>query len=225
MPVDRAARDRLAAVLAQYMRGEADNFALDEAAAGVKTDDEAVLRLGRELWFAYDDLKRHSVSADRRLWEALRRTIAFLRSDIPLPSEKPTRRRWLHPGQLWGVAAFGSIVVAAAGAWNGPDLCWFLPGIAVGVPFTVRSMWRSSEDDSPTDSCYPFASETDWRAHEHLVLAERLPPFDPAVHDRPVRDSVVSFIMLLPFALFLAPLAALFSLLPRKEAVGPGPTA
>src|SRR5687768_12810601 len=108
MPIDRAARDRLASVLAQYMRGEADNFALDDAAAGVETDDEAVLDLARLLWFAYDDSKRHLVCADRRLWEALRRTIAFLRSDLTLPPKKHTQRRWLHPGQLWGLAALAS---------------------------------------------------------------------------------------------------------------------
>ena len=216
MPLDRAARDRLAAILAQYMRGEVDNFALDEVAMDAESDDDAVHAIGTGLWCTYDDFRRHTVRADHRVWETMRRTVAFLKTDLDLPQPKPKRRRWLHREQLWGVGAAAAIAAAALGAGRGSDLWWLLPGVAIGLPFTAWPHLLADNTDDQADRSYPFGDEAAWRAHEPLLAEERLPSFDAVVHDRPVRGRISSFMISLPASLTLAPLIALFMLIPRR---------
>src|SRR5262245_53058858 len=88
--IDRAARDALADALAAYMRGEIDNFAFDDVAMGVRTDDRSVLLLGQALWFHYDDIKLHKVSATPEAWDFFRRVIAFLKCDRVLEVHEVT---------------------------------------------------------------------------------------------------------------------------------------
>jgi hypothetical protein len=37
---------------------------------------------------------------------------------------------------------------------------------------------------APVPRFWPFATESDWRAYEHLLPAWDLPPYDPAAHSR-----------------------------------------
>lgn len=83
--VDREERLKAIDALAKYMRGEIDNFALDDATFSVGWKDKTIEEISHEIWFSYDDLKRHKVSVSRPGWQLFRRCIAFLQSDLELP--------------------------------------------------------------------------------------------------------------------------------------------
>lgn len=70
-------RTKAANTIAAYLRGEADNFALDK--------DETIWQIGLVLWGSYDDIKRHTVSLSRQEWKLFRRCTAFLQTDLELP--------------------------------------------------------------------------------------------------------------------------------------------
>ena len=137
MSVDRAARDRLASALAAYLRGEADNFAVDDAGLGSPWTDDATLRsIQSGVWLAYDDLKSHPVSATPGLWEALRRTIAFLRSDLEFRTPPWGRNRW-QARQSIGLAALLVLSASVCLAFTQSTAWLLLPGFTVGLPMLV----------------------------------------------------------------------------------------
>ncbi len=79
IPNDRA---KVAETIAAYLRGEIDNFALDDATMGYTGNDKSITAIALGLWPAYDDVKRHKVSLNRPCWKAFRRCIAFLQTDL-----------------------------------------------------------------------------------------------------------------------------------------------
>lgn len=81
MPVDRANRDRAAAAIAAYLRGEIDNFKLDDETLGLRTRDRAVIDTSLGVWLLYHDIKRHTVRCSPEAWAFLVRCVAFLRTD------------------------------------------------------------------------------------------------------------------------------------------------
>jgi hypothetical protein len=83
--VVREDREKAAAIIAAYLRGEVDNFALDDATMGYTGKDESIRWIGLGLWPAYDDIKRHRVSLNKKGWQVFRRCIAFLQTDLELP--------------------------------------------------------------------------------------------------------------------------------------------
>ena len=99
-------RGRLAAALIGYMRGQIDNFGLDDAASDVIRDDGSLTPVFLALWFTYDDCKRHSVSVDRRTWKGLRRMVAFLLSDEPMP---PDRVLKVTPSSMWPFPTWAAV--------------------------------------------------------------------------------------------------------------------
>ena len=85
--VVRADRLKVIDALAKYLRGEIDNFALDDAIV-FRTSDKTLARITGDIWFSYDDIGRHHVSVDRRGWQSYRRCIAFLQTDLELPTNR-----------------------------------------------------------------------------------------------------------------------------------------
>ena len=219
--IDRPARDRVASALVAYLHGEIDYCALDEATQTIKTDDPAVRLFASGLWFLYDDLKSHPVSTTPEAWEGLRRMIAFLRSDLPLPraAAHPYRRQL----RVVGWVDVGAILTAGTLAWVTANAWWLLlPGALVGLPVTAWSLLRDGHNDPLP--YYPFESEADWRRHERLLDADRLPPYDPARHARPIRGKVSAAAMYVAsvptfifWALVAAPLLAPLTMLRRTD--------
>jgi hypothetical protein len=222
-PIDRAARDALADALAAYLRGEINNFSLDEIAMGKRAEDQTVMRLGRELWFHYDDVKPHNVSATREEWEFFLRIVAFLKSDrvledVGAASEDAIRQRRL------GFAALGITGAAVAlGVWF--SAWWLLlPGATLGTWLAVQSLLAGAT--TPTSSsldpkCFPFPSEESWLAAAPLVDAFSLPAYEPSIHGRPIRKrSVLSWILSLPGTLLcivaIIPLLMIIRLFHRR---------
>ncbi len=83
--IDRTARQAAASAIAAYMRGEVDNFALDDALSN-RWADPSLNRIAQELWFTYDDCKSHPISVSRDGWQLHKRCIAFLSSNYELPT-------------------------------------------------------------------------------------------------------------------------------------------
>jgi hypothetical protein len=85
MPINREYRDRIADAVESYLRCEIDNYALDEVLSSVKTDDTTCQRIAEQMWYLYDDCKRHrnegKLKVQSRDKEAIERWLILLRSD------------------------------------------------------------------------------------------------------------------------------------------------
>jgi hypothetical protein len=67
------------------------------------------------------------------------------------------------------------------------------------------------------DACAPFENELQWQRHQDVLIAERLPVYDRAVHAKPVRNKLISAITLIPATLIwlaILPMVSLLFLLP-----------
>ena len=141
MRVDRPNRDRIANAIAAYLRGEIDNFALDDLTRELDTDDNSLFRLSLMTWPLYDDVRRHTVHASPEDWNFLIRCVAYLRTDLeftasyeapanccPFPSDElwlahrrlvdddriPSHDSERHACKFPPRAARGTLIVAAA---------------------------------------------------------------------------------------------------------------
>jgi hypothetical protein len=98
MSIDRANRDMIADGIERYLRCEIDNYELDDIHFNGK--DRAAYEICQEVWFFYDDFKRHKNKGKYKLPESdearLRRWVLFLRSDSEWPIDEPDRR-WKKP--------------------------------------------------------------------------------------------------------------------------------
>lgn len=91
MPLDHPNRTRAANVLAAYLRGEIDNFKLDDETLGLRTPDQTLIKISIQIWRFYDDVRRHTVHASPQAWDYLIRCVAYLRSDLEETGDCETR--------------------------------------------------------------------------------------------------------------------------------------
>jgi hypothetical protein len=94
--VDRPNRDRAAGAIAAYMRGEIDNFRLDDETLSLDTDDRSLRDVALWIWHYYDDIKRHKVHASPDVWEVFGRCVVFLRTDLEWPARKARAHDWRY---------------------------------------------------------------------------------------------------------------------------------
>lgn len=90
MPVDRQARMTLQIAIVAYMSGAIRTFAFEDQYSPCRdSPDESVRYIVRQIEFMHDFLVDHPISVGSDGWEALRRTVAFLGTDMELstPSE------------------------------------------------------------------------------------------------------------------------------------------
>src|SRR3712207_5585268 len=90
--VDRAARDKLADAMVRYTKGEIDNFELDDQVFRDPGDDRTLADISLGVWLFYDDIKVHTATFGPEGWEAWRRLIAFLKSDLVFERKRRDRR-------------------------------------------------------------------------------------------------------------------------------------
>jgi len=198
------------------MRGEIDNVAFDEEVFQPAKGDASLVSIQSSLWFLYDDITRHRITADQEQWELLRRTIAFLKTDLHLPPPKVHwARRYIQRG--FALYAVTILVVAAYLAFTRSRYWLLLPGAAVGVPLTSYVMLgRQFRRDDKLDAHFPFATSQEFDRYMPLADDEAIPSFDPAIHSQPIRSSFASWIMTtcsLPVVVFvLSPFTALIPL-------------
>lgn len=109
MEIDSVLREKLAAALAAYLRGEMLSDALDAVVWDVHdapTADREVREIALAIWSVYDDFVDHPVCVNEQEWQALRRYLAFLKARVPLRADAdyrpfPSRAAWPeHEGLL-----------------------------------------------------------------------------------------------------------------------------
>lgn len=105
MSVDREAREEIRQALISYMAGEIKSFDFDDHISRFRwakaTDDGSVRQICDELWRTYDDFIDHPISVTHEGWLALRRTVAFLTTDLQ-SEDKPSKDAWpFHNREEW----------------------------------------------------------------------------------------------------------------------------
>ncbi len=97
MAIDRPAREVVLNALLQYMRGETRSYGFDDRITPYfnrkGTADEGLRQIANALWRIYDDFIDHPISVTAEGWEALRRTLAYLQTDLELAKNCP-RQTW-----------------------------------------------------------------------------------------------------------------------------------
>lgn len=83
MTIDREARTVLRTALVRYMSGAIRTFAFeDQYSPCGESRDESVQVIVRQVWCRHDELIDHPISVTQEGWESLRRTVAFLGTDL-----------------------------------------------------------------------------------------------------------------------------------------------
>jgi hypothetical protein len=163
------------------MRGEIDNFELDDRIARIPRHDRAIRKFCFTLWFTYDDLKSHRIHMSAAGWDMLRRMLAFLRSD--LEHEDPegnllTRfvRKALSAVYL---LILGAVLYWLWGRWWTLTAAWWFVGAIVYGLIALNSRLSGASENN-TAQMYPFRDQQQWEANQHLLQGLELPHYDPA---------------------------------------------
>ena len=70
MPIRREDRERVADAIQGYLASEIDNFQLDDALFKADLEDRAACEIAGEVWFFYDDFRRHKNEKKHKILEA-----------------------------------------------------------------------------------------------------------------------------------------------------------
>jgi len=83
MMVDRAARDKMAALIEEFSNGKISAFAFDDAISQIQseTGDITVHNSAGALWFLYDDCDDHKFDGGKETWDYMERLRLILLSD------------------------------------------------------------------------------------------------------------------------------------------------
>jgi len=89
MTVDRRARTALRNAIVAYMSGQIRTFAFEDQYSPCRaSSDESVQEIVRQVWYIHDELIDHPISVLSEGWEGLRRTVAFLGTDLEIVSRE-----------------------------------------------------------------------------------------------------------------------------------------
>lgn len=95
--IDREARNKLAEQIRHFVAGLKDNFEFDDSVWSIRTKDVGAARIRQEMWYVYDDVRRHKLRGEWALSQTQKavilRCILFLKSDCEY--------RW--PRKYWDV--------------------------------------------------------------------------------------------------------------------------
>ncbi len=110
--IDREARNKLAEAIRHFVAGLKDNFEFDNFVWSIRTKDAGVARVRQEMWYVYDDIRRHKLKGELALSEKQKETISrfilFLKSDVEY---RWPQKHWEVPfARLFlGIFTFGLI--------------------------------------------------------------------------------------------------------------------
>jgi hypothetical protein len=188
MALDRANRDAVALVLADFLRGQVPARALDGRLQALPVDmsepdpdDDQALHVLLLDWFA---LTGGGKTLGRPEWEHLRRHLALLRSDLepalPVSAEGNDLALLSRLARRHLLGLLLSAGLSLLLGW------WLLlAGWVAVTPLFFVMLWLHSRRRPPAPAparFAPFADEGQWQAHQHLLQGLDLPAFDPAVH-------------------------------------------
>jgi hypothetical protein len=182
MPVDRRLRDELAQVLAAQMR---DGTSPDELLARVKrihhdlespsagAVDYGALEIADEVIVPLECGQGTQSLDTPRAWEAQRRWMAFLLSELPSAASSRRNRNAAvrePPRRLARVLLLVMLLSLAAWPWVGryPFVaCWIISPLIWLLMTTARN--------GRAKRAWPFESESQWLSHEPLLAKLDLP--------------------------------------------------
>jgi len=153
--VDRDGREKVSSALVSFLSGEIDNLDFHDRINEFHTNDESLRNIRFGLYFLYDDFKSHPISVSREGWDFLRRTVAFLKSDLvrlgPVRSTSDVHERQ-ERNRLRGWIALASIAVAVMLAWSITPWALLLPGLTVGLPVLIEAQFTGDESSEQRHS-------------------------------------------------------------------------
>jgi hypothetical protein len=184
MAVDRNARDAVSDILVAFLRCEADLQAtIDKVEAYCQdhnedaTNDTYLKELLESLWAG---LSRDGLS--QRWWEAMRRELAFLQTDLqkpewpPYPPGPPDTLPFVY----WHLLALSAALALSwfAGWWLFIGV-WAAAGTFGMVHFQLQDHGTAGRAEwSRLLAYHPFLNEEEWLAHEKLLDRFQLPTYE-----------------------------------------------
>lgn len=221
--VDREARDKMEALIRDFMEERLTSFKVDDLCFEIKksTRDPVVVETADTFWLFWDDFQDHKFIADKEDWQLLNRLRLLLQSDAELEFE-PGRRTW-----DWTQAAAVAGLLGFAGmAWR---LGWGEHLNIYGIPFGVLSMgiaWirnrRQQAEEARLENkpeTLPFSSYGNLRLIRRQVPGFLRLPYPATLAGRRLRNRWVERIMLLPCGvawLICSPVPLFFQTLPGR---------
>ena len=102
MTVDRDARTNLQSAIVAYMSGAIRTFAFEDRYSSCRAStDESVQAIAKQVWYLHDDLVDHPISVRSEGWEALRRTVAFVGTDMNIATSSKCDFWPFHDESQW----------------------------------------------------------------------------------------------------------------------------
>jgi hypothetical protein len=197
MAIDRINREAVAQALASFLRGELplNNLLERVEEALLETDPDSADRGLGELWGDLERLTWSGAWLDRAVWERLRRSLAYLRSELePPPAFSAYSGDLVPPRHVrlarWHLLALlvGTGLAALFGWWL---LLAFSFGSWLLFVFATSSHSRRAQiSRAETRRFAPFDSAEQWQAHQHLLQSFPLPDYNPTAP--PLRPSAWS---------------------------------
>ncbi len=200
MSMDRHARKELSRAIRAYMSGQISTGEFDErvhSSVVLRSEDRAVREMDDVLRHLYHEVTDHPINVPAETWQALRRMLAFLRSDLRWPERERKQRgmfediaaNWYRLKAFW-LAFFGAVGAVSwilRRDWSGWGMLAALAGIVctlavfalfkgLGPPAAGRKRLFLPGDH------FPFPDDDQWRKHERRLDELDLPEYDPAVH-------------------------------------------
>ena len=128
--IDRNARDKMIEAIEAYMDEKIGAFEFDdqimEISCGCK--DVAVQRSVNVLWFFYDDLVDHKITATKESWNLFHRILLLMKSDADMCVSRQVIWSITQVIALICLLAIPIAAVCSGGTWPYP-LCWFCAGV------------------------------------------------------------------------------------------------
>lgn len=240
MPVDRALRDKLADLLAAYLRG-GDGRELRQQLKALssqvgaahddgfpprreyfpETEDEAAKDAWESLWI---DMRSGRGAWTASEWHSDCRLLAFLNSDLVDAAEVKWDGEEFGPREVWAARGHLVLIAAAIAVSFLVGLWWLYLAAAAAsqLVFTISMNICDRRRQQPHlhESVWPFATPEEWNAQRHWLAELRIPAYDRATHAAPWRQQVLTGLMIYAvmgcfvlFSLTMAPLWPIWLLL------------
>jgi hypothetical protein len=191
MPIVRADRDRLAAVVASELRRQQDDSANDLEELE-QSADALVKQTAQE--FLHSLKGPPGADRSRECWERLCRILAFLSTDrepalLPTAPTEPDGYDELDGfrARRHLIALFVCCALYPLLGWWPLGVCWVGSFLLVAIIPIFRWNWPTPESrafdraSKQWRDVYPFTDEADWKGNERLLELYQLPSYE-SVH-------------------------------------------
>lgn len=206
MLVDRPNRDRMATLIERFLNEEITAFAFDDELGqiGEASDDPTVDRVRVELWFLYDDLKDHTIVADKAMWDYLHRLLLLVRSDAQI--ETKFDRIW-SGSQIIALALLITLgLVVVQFGWGQP--LWALTTL-FAIASGAIAWWRWHIPPEPSEkelTLTPFSSVAELRAVRRTLRGFKKRPYPSSLKHKRLRSPSIDAVQHIFFASVILPI-------------------